>query len=258
MIDRNAPITRSQPQGHNAPVTQSTRPRIFFPGKDVVSLSPLAEQFKKYPVITVFGEEFDMDLYATLDEPSRVREFTSDFWELSSRQYKELKKETTERDRLHVRALRLLRRAYIGEDEDSAREIMKKVEDLCIFPPEHNSALALDPSWGGNLARARHLYPLVFSRALKQARVRMWPTESGEFLPVIWCPDMTTAMFAYAAFEGVETCLNCAKLFCTDLPRVDDSHSEKYCTVACGQRFRQRIYRQRDKKKTQKVSKGKS
>ena len=91
---------------------------------------------------------------------------------------------------------------------------------------------------------AKRLYPLVFSKAMERAKVRMW-CKDGEWLPVIWCPNMKTAMYAYAAFNGVETCLNCQKLFCLDVPRVDDSRSEKYCTVACGQRFRQRIYRKR-------------
>jgi hypothetical protein len=137
----------------------------------------------------------------------------------------------------------MLRRAYFyfGEDEDSAREILQKVEKLCAFREE----LSNEPSYTSNRSRVRILYPLIFGKALQQARVRMWPTDSGEFLPVIWCDNMTTAMFAYGAFKGVDTCQNCAKLFCTDLPRVDESRAEKYCTVACGQRFRQRIYRKR-------------
>jgi hypothetical protein len=247
MTRHNAPITRSNGLDHNAPITQTARPRIFFPAKD-----PTPPPWKKHPVISVFGEEFDMDLYASLDSalvaghalftPIRVREFTSDFWELPSR-IKELEKETSEPDRRRIRALCMLRRAYyyFGEDEDSAREILKKVEELCAFREE----LSNEPAYTSNRGRVRILYPLMFGKALKHARVRMWPTDSGGFLPVIWCDNMTTAMFAYAAFKGVDTCQNCAKLFCTDLPRVDDSRSEKYCPVACGQRFRQRIYRKR-------------
>jgi len=204
----------------------------------------------------VFGEEFDMDLYASLDSalvaghvlftPVRIREFTSDFGELPTR-IKELEKETSELDRNRIKALCMLRRAYyyFGADEDSAREILKEVEELGVFREE----LSNEPSYKSNRSRVRILYPLMFGEALKHARVRMWPTDSGEFLPVIWCDNMTTAMFAYAAFRGVDTCQNCAKLFYTDLPRVDDSRVEKYCTVACGQRFRQRMHRRRQKSK---------
>jgi hypothetical protein len=100
---------------------------------------------------------------------------------------------------------------------------------------------------------ARRLYPSFFSKAIKRSRLRMW-CKDGEWMPVIWCPNLTTAMFTHAAFNRVETCLNCQKLFCLDVPRVDDSRSEKYCTVACGQRFRHRIYRKRQLEET----KGKS
>jgi hypothetical protein len=136
-----------------------------------------------------------------------------------------------------------LRRAFAGEDDASSQEILDSARNLLQQHPRI-WASTIEGIQGQEREMAKRLYPLVFSKAMERAKVRMW-CKDGEWLPVIWCPNMKTAMYAYAAFNGVETCLNCQKLFCLDVPRVDDSRSEKYCTVACGQRFRQRIYRKR-------------
>ena len=249
MKDHNAPITRRGMLPDDLDRTLST-PRILFPKKDAVLV--VREWFKesKDPDIWVFGKSFDKDLVAWLEEPSQAREFTSDFWNLPARR-KELDKETSEIDRQHVQALRWLRHAYTDSvDESKARDILNKVQKMCSFP----EILSNDPSWSSNKARVRLLYPLIFGDALKQARVRMWPTGDGAFVPVIWCDNMTGAMFAHAAFNGVEACQNCGKLFCTDRPRIDGSRAEKFCTVACGQRLRQRMYRKRKSKEVKRKS----
>ena len=196
------------------------------------------EENAENTVYNIWGEEFDASLYMSMeDEGRRVREFTSEYW---GPRYKELLEETTERDRVRLKAIRLLRHAYFGEEKTAALTILDQAGNLLFNDPK---------TWRNHLRgqgreAARRLYPLFFSKAMKRSRLRMW-CKDGEWMPVISCPNMTTAMFTHAAFNGVETCLNCQKLFCLDVPRVDDSRSEKYCTVACGQRFRQRIYRKR-------------
>jgi hypothetical protein len=222
---------------HNASITRLVRPRIIFPAKDLAWLDKFEENAEN-TVYSIWGEEFDASLYMSMeDEGRRVREFTSGY--LGPR-YKELLEETTEHDRVRLKAIRLLRHAYFGEDKTAALTILDQAGNLLFNDPN---------TWrnhvrGQGREAARRLYPLFFSKAMKRCKLRMW-CKDGEWAPVIWCPNMTTAMFTYAAFDGVETCLNCQKLFCLDAPRVDDSRSEKYCTVACGQRFRQRIYRKR-------------
>jgi hypothetical protein len=236
----NDSITREGVLSGSGPSTLS-RPRILFAPRGVETR--FRNLFKnRNPLVRYFGVDFDQDLYAWVDDPSKAREFTSDYWN-SPVLFKELEKETSKSDRDHIVALRHLRHAYIVDDEDAAREVLYKVGELCSFP----DVLTNEPSWSSNRARVREVYPLILGSALQNARIRIWPATNGGFAPVIWCPDMTTAMYTYAAFNGVESCQNCAKLFCTDMPRIDGSRSERYCTVACGERFRQRLYRKRQK-----------
>ena len=91
-------------------------------------------------------------------------------------------------------------------------------------------------------------YPLFFSFEMRRARQVMWLTKAEQFLPAIYCPDARTAFFVAAAYGRVTACRNCHKLFDLDSPRVDGSRSVLYCTIACGQRFRQRIYDEKQHK----------
>lgn len=91
--------------------------------------------------------------------------------------------------------------------------------------------------------KAAAIYAQYLTDEMRGARLMV---HRGTFVPVIRCRDMKTAMFVFGAFRGVETCLNCHKLFAVDAARPDGSAtSEKYCTAACGQRYRQKMYRRR-------------
>ena len=234
-------------EDHNAGITRLARPRILFPADD---FSDWVAKFER-PGRKDRGKPFDTDilihLCMTTEGDWPVREFNHEYW-LSRR--KELEKGTSESDRTRLRALRLLRYAFFGEEEESSLAILDEALNLLS---KDTKLEWIKHVKGHGRDAAQRLYPLYFAKAMKRAEVRMW-CQNGEWMPIIWCPDMTTAMFTFAAFNGVETCLNCQKLFCLDVPRADDSRSEKYCTVACGQRFRQRIYR----KKQAKEGKGKS
>ena len=225
---------------HNAGITRLARPRIMFPAKPDLKRLMREGGGVVHDYYRFGAENFAADLYRSLDEGNSVREFTSEYW---TSRYKELKEETSEYDRTRIAALKLLRHAFTGEDDASSQDILDSVRNLLQQHPRI-WASTIKELQGQERETARRLYPLVFSKEMERAKVRMW-CRDGEWLPVIWCPNMKTAMYAYAAFNGVETCLNCQRLFCMDVPRVDDSRSEKYCTVACGQRFRQRIYRKR-------------
>lgn len=86
---------------------------------------------------------------------------------------------------------------------------------------------------------ARNVYPDRLRQRIKKAQIVILPS----FTPAILCPDMTVAMFVFAAYRGIAVCLNCQKLFALDSERADGSVSEKYCTVACGSRSRRKLYR---------------
>ena len=72
----------------------------------------------------------------------------------------------------------------------------------------------------------------------------MWRTTQKQFLPAIYCPNARTASFLAVSYRGFgPACVNCFRIFSPDAPSIDESVSEKYCTAACGQRYRQKIYR---------------
>lgn len=232
---------------HNAPITRSYRPRILFPADD---FSQWIDKHLKGRDGKVADIDVCLHMFLTVDAEWPIREFNDEYFYARKN---ELDKHTSKSDRNRLQALRLLRHAFFGDDidENKTLELLDKAgkmlaEDTKLKWQERIRDQGRDA--------ARGLYPIYFSKAIKNARLLMW-CRSGEWMPVVWCPDMTTAMFVYAAFNGVETCLNCQKVFCRDSPRVDGSRSEKYCTIACGQRFRQRLYRTKKNPKVNKKSK---
>src|SRR5262249_53001489 len=80
---------------------------------------------------------------------------------------------------------------------------------------------------------------------LLREKVRKARIVLGGFVPAIFCPNLTVAMFVFASYRRIAVCLNCLNVFLLDLPLVDGSSSEKYCSAACGGRYRQKTYRVR-------------
>jgi hypothetical protein len=95
---------------------------------------------------------------------------------------------------------------------------------------------------------ARRAYRTLLEGKIKPARIVILP----DFTPALRCPSLSVAMFAFAAYRGVVVCPNCQKLFAVDSERVDGSASERYCTVACGSRYRQKVYRLNAKREKRK------
>jgi len=173
---------------------------------------------------------------------ARLTEFTSAYATPGTPKYSEMVQSTTERDRNRLRALRLLRYVHAGHDDMAAKKALSDAGQILFDDPQFQSVFV-----GAKSPReaARVLYPGYFTDEIKGARLAIHRTKHGEFIPVVRCPNMTTAMFVFAAFHGIETCLNCQKLFAVDAARPDGSSSERYCTAACGQRYRQKLYRLR-------------
>jgi hypothetical protein len=168
----------------------------------------------------------------------RLREFTSAFFELGSKENKELEASVTEEDRAAFKALLALRCAY-SADEPIGKNQLAEATRLLI---PHYPGDAAEYARVTDAKKVAHrIYPALLRDRIKRARVIILP----DFSPAIFCPSLSVAMFVYAAYRGVAVCLNCQKLFAYDSERPDGGASEKYCTAACGQRYRQKLYRLR-------------
>jgi hypothetical protein len=181
---------------------------------------------------------------------AHLREFTGVFFELGTPQHREFEAEVSESDRKMLRSLTLMRCASAANDP-IARKNLQEVTRLLWpeYPGDSREYYRVnDPR-----KIARRLYPAFLKEKLRHARLSV----SGKFTPEIVCPDIATAAFAFAAYRGISVCLNCLKLFAMDSPRADDSNSEKYCTAACGQRYRQKVYRLNLKELAKSKRKGK-
>ena len=93
---------------------------------------------------------------------------THEYWHSRS---KELENGTSESDRTRLKALRLLRHAFFGEEEESALEILNEAGNL------RSEDTKLE--WQKHIqdqgrSAAKYLYPLYFSKAMKRSKVRMW------------------------------------------------------------------------------------
>ncbi len=211
---------RNYAHHNNAPIT--ARPRIFFPST--------SGKWKGVEVRRVIL-------------PSRMTEFTDAYITMGTPEYREMEKTVGAGSLTWLRALRLLRYVQV-DDETAARNALAEVGKLLSEDPDFQSALAATKK---PKAVAALLYDVYFAREMTEARLVIHRAERGHFIPVIHCRNMTTAMFVFAAYGGVEACVNCQKLFAVGAPRPDGSSSERYCTAACGQRYRQKLYRLRKK-----------
>jgi hypothetical protein len=184
-----------------------------------------------------------------------VKEFTSAYMRVGAPEHAEMEAGTSEKDRETWKGLLQLRATHATSpfplDERAAKRELASAGAKLIEDPRIQATFA-----GGQVRKvAAWFYPAFFNRELKRSRVVLWLTKQNQFVPAIFCPDMKTAMFAFAAFGRIVACPNCGELFAPDSDRLDKSRSEKYCTVACGSAYRQRTYRTRLKVKA-KTSKG--
>jgi hypothetical protein len=180
-----------------------------------------------------------------LDPLESVREFTSAFMRVGAPEHAVMEANTTKKERASLHGLLRLRATRatlpVPLDTKAAQKALSDATKLLISDPR------LQPTFqAGRLPDlAEWFYPAFFNRELKGARLVLWLTKQKQFAPAIFCPTMKAAMFAFAAFRGVAACPNCGDLFTLDTERPDKSRGERYCTAACGQRYRQKMYRKR-------------
>jgi len=230
--------------GHITPVL--ARPRILIPGSakenDGFVLRISSEGPQRWPA-DLEGKKFYAEWGIEWLEP--VKEFlVGQVRTLSGK------------DRAQLQALSLLRYAHdtFGSNQLASKKALSDAAVLLI----EDKALQQVFSAGNPQDVATVFYPAFFTRQVKNAQMVMWCTHQKEFLPAIYCPDGRTASFLAVSYRGLSTCINCYKIFSPDIASVDESTSEKYCTAACGQRYRQKLYRLRQKIQNSKSSKRKA
>lgn len=154
--------------------------------------------------------------------------------------------ELTEQERSRLKSLSLLQYAHAITDAIAAKKALSDAASLAIDDKEIQRVIA---SLNDPRAAAEWLFVGFFNREIKSARTVVWRTKQDQFLPAIYCPNKCVASFVAVSYRGLAACLNCHKVFSPDSPSIDESTSEKYCTAACGQRYRQKLYRLKLKQK---------
>jgi hypothetical protein len=168
----------------------------------------------------------------------RVRRFTPEYLVPGTPEHRQMEAATTEADRATLRAISLLRYADSESESDTTAKALR--DAAMILLPGHPAREEFVTS---------KLYSSLLTRGMNGAKLVMWRSSEGT-VPAILCPSLKVAMFVASAFKAIAACSNCQKLFALDAERLDGSASEKYCSVACGMRFRQRMYRLRQKSKS--------
>jgi hypothetical protein len=178
----------------------------------------------------------------SLDPPQTVTKFTGAYMRLGTPERAVMEANVSAKDRDTLHGLLKLRAASETAPKAAQRELAEAAKKLIA-----DARLRATFQTGHLPDVVEWFYPAFFNRELKGARLVLWLTKQKRFLPAIFCPNMKTAMFAFAAFRGVAACRNCGELFTLDVERPDKSKSEVYCTAACGLRYRSKTYRARKK-----------
>jgi hypothetical protein len=228
---------------HNEPITG--RPPILIPATGQANDGLIIQMGATGPQVLDFGDEGAPGrVYADwgMEPFQTVKEFTSAYIHQGSIEHSELETDIVDKDwktlKLGLVSLRYSHETFPKDIKEAKRELSKASQRL-FTDPRLQATFA-----GGQLPQVTAwFYPAFFNRELKRTRLVLWLTKDNQFIPAIFCPSMKTALFAFAVFHGVAACTNCGELFTLDSERADNSRGEKYCTAACGQRYRQKVYR---------------
>jgi hypothetical protein len=173
----------------------------------------------------------------------RLKEFTSKYLTIGMRERKEFEAGTSPEDRDTLTALRLLRHAA-SMPERAAADLYNATRRLIPNYPKDLDARAIFTDSPQKILR---LYADLLNGSIQGARLHMTVKGTEPQLTIL-CRDLRTAAFVYAAFNGIEVCEGCGKLFAPNPQRA----GQHYCSKNCGQRIYQREFRQRQKSKRSK------
>jgi hypothetical protein len=128
---------------------------------------------------------------------------------------------------------------------DAAFQKLFAARNLPAKPSESDRAWAAgiskfwsQPGWSKRTAPI--FLPPAITQELELARlVLRWDNRHKQFMPAIYCENLTTAMFVDAALRNLRACPGC------DEPFTPSREDQQYCSVQCGGRQRQRRLRER-------------
>lgn len=217
---------------HNVTITAS--PRILVLGERPDKDSEQSRKFRR-----VFRAELPR---------KSPKEFTRAYMTPGTPEHKEFEAAISKKDRAVLSAIALLRRAQAMK-LPAAKDMADAASLLLDWRP---------PEWAISPVNRREgaawHYRTLLTDGMKKTRLVMARARGG-FAPAVLCPDLRTAAFVFAAYRGVEVCAACQELFAPDPER-----GGKYCSEACGQNYRQKLYRlklkQRDRAKKTSKRKG--
>ena len=236
---------------HNVPIT--ARPPILIPATGQANDGLIIQMGATGPKVLDFGRQGGSGLaYAEwgLDPFRTVKEFTSAYMQPGSLEHAEMETNIKDKDWTTLKqglvSLYYSHGTFPKNMKEAKRELSKASQRL-FADPRLRATFA-----GGQLPQVTAwFFPAFFNREMRRARFVLWLTKKNLVIPAIYCPTLKTAFFVAAAFRGIVVCPNCGELFAPDTERTDKTGSEKYCKAACGQRYRQKLYRQRRRLKVE-------
>jgi hypothetical protein len=184
----------------------------------------------------------------------RLREFTPQYLVPGTSEHRLMEASTTPEDRATLRAISLIRYAHTsGADANTTSKALYEAA-RALVPDYPANESAFSEFQRGKVPE--RLYAGLLTQGMKGTKLVMWTTKQGEIVPALLCGSLRSALFVASAYRAVTACANCHRLFALDSARIDGSASEKYCSAACGQRFRQKMYRLRTANRKKKSKRG--
>lgn len=168
-----------------------------------------------------------------------VEEFTAAYMTPGTKERKAMELATTPRDRTLLATLRVLQHFHsYPKSQNAERELFSALSVIL-------GSWSPDELGYGDMSKielAAKFFGGSLNDGMRGAQPVMLPgTRGGMPTPGIWCPDIKTAAFVWAAFRGVAVCCVCRNLFAPD-PLRDE---KPYCPK-CAQAYWQREYRKRN------------
>jgi hypothetical protein len=241
----NAKVTMMD-GSHNAAITPRTA--ILIPASGADNDGLVIELGKAGPRVIEFEPGTPSYAEWGLQPFQSVREFTDAFMRDGTPEYMEMNAAVSPKSIETWRGLLQLRASQIATDDTVGKQALSRAGTSLLDDPRLRKAFV-----DGHRSRlAPWFYPAFVNRELKDTKLVLWLTKRSQFVPAIFCPNMRAALFAATAFRRIAACPNCKQLFALDSERADGGRGERYCTALCGQRYRQRMYRQRLKARAKK------
>jgi hypothetical protein len=122
-----------------------------------------------------------------------------------------------------------VKQAFESKDQLKLRQGYADVAPVMLGKSASNVEMQLQKEFLDALAvdaRSAVIFlPQLATYALKDARLVLWRSK-GKFVPAIFCPNFTTALYTKALLGRIKVCPHCNQLF--EVPRSN----QDYCSIA--------------------------